>query len=33
MYTVCGYFLGNFWEKLGNFLNQHLVTLMSSQLS
>ena len=25
--NYCGYFLGNFWENLGNFLFQHLVTL------
>ena len=23
----CGYYLGNFWKHLGNFFNQHLVTL------
>ena len=27
MYKACGYFLGNFWVKLGNFLFHHLVTL------
>ena len=27
MQKVCGYFLGNFWGKLGNFLFHHLVTL------
>ena len=25
--NYCGYFLGNFWENLGNFLFQHLVTM------
>ena len=28
MIKVCGYFLGNFWGKLGNFLFHHLVTLI-----
>ena len=25
--ACCGYFLANFWRKLGYFLLQHLVTL------
>ena len=27
MLKYCGYFLGKFWNNLGNFLIQHLVTL------
>ena len=30
MLNYCGYFLGNFWEKLVNFLIQHLITLVCS---
>ena len=29
MLNWCGYFLGSFWRKLGCFLLQHLVTLLS----
>ena len=32
MQKVCGYYLGNFGEKLGNFLFHHLVTLVLIQM-
>ena len=31
MINYCGYFLGNYWKKLGYFLIQHLVTLRLNQ--
>ena len=32
MLNYCSYFLGNFWKKLGYFLIQHLVTLVTRNL-